>query len=56
MTQPCRNFKECRGYAHDRKAKYCSKCWKKKLEVLAWKHGVENVAQDKKNLYIKFKS
>ncbi len=55
MTQPCKNFKECRGYAKDRFAKLCPKCWTKKIDNLMITNPLEDVAHDEKNIYLKFK-
>ena len=54
MTQPCKNFKNCRGYAFDRKAKLCSKCWKKYLDLLKVNKGLKDVDFDGKNITFEF--
>ena len=54
MTQPCKNFKTCRGYAKDRHAKLCPKCWTKKIDAISLTKPIKNVGYDKKNIYIEF--
>ena len=54
MTQPCKNFKVCRGYAHDRKSKLCPKCWKKNLELMRLKNPLKSISHDEKNIHFEF--
>ena len=54
MVQPCKNFKVCKGYAYDRKAKLCPKCWKEKIFTLNIIKPIKDVVEDKENIYIKF--
>ncbi len=55
MVQPCKNFKECKGYAKDRHAKLCPKCWKEKLNNMMMIHPLEDVGYDEKNIYLKLR-
>ena len=55
MVQPCKNFKECKGYAKDRHAKLCPKCWTKKLNNMMILHPLEDVGYDEKNIYLKLR-
>ncbi len=43
MTQPCKNFKTCKGLAHDRHAKHCAKCWKQLLELQRMKTPLKDI-------------
>jgi len=54
MTQPCRNFKHCKGYAYDRNAKYCPRCWKRILEIQGMKTPLESLSFDDKNIYLSY--
>lgn len=43
MSQPCKNFKVCRGYAYDRHAKHCAKCWKRIIDLQRMKTPLKDI-------------
>jgi len=55
MTQPCKFYKYCRGFAYNRKAKLCAKCWKMELQRIRTKRPLEKIYYDKKNIVFEFK-
>ena len=54
MSQPCQNFKTCGGYAFDRKAKLCGRCWKIKIDMIRMKHPLKNIDFDGRNINLEF--